>query len=160
MGKVVADTSPLRYLVQIGQIELLPVMFDTIVIPAIVARELLHPSAPPAVRSWMGSRPHWLEVANVAPTGDPSLAALDNGESSAIALGLLIRAGLILMDDRRGAAVARWKGLEVTGTLGVLDLGARRGLCDLAEALARLRATNFRSRPSFFDALLKQHESR
>jgi hypothetical protein len=41
---------------------------------------------------------------------------------------------------------ARDKGLEVTGTLGILDLAARRGMIDFANALARLRTTNFRGR--------------
>jgi len=56
--------------------------------------------------------------------------------------------------------LARNKGLEVTGTLGVLDLAARRGMIDLAGALGRLRNTNFRRREEIFEALLKQHERR
>ncbi len=56
---------------------------------------------------------------------DPSLAALDEGEKAAIALGLSLSADLVLIDERRGAAAARGKGFEVTGTLGVLDLAAR-----------------------------------
>jgi predicted nucleic acid-binding protein len=89
---------------------------------------------------------------------DPSLGALDDGEKSAISLGLSVSADLILIDDRRGAAAARDKGLEVTGTLGILDLAARRGMIDFASALARLRATNFRRREELLDALLKQHK--
>ena len=65
---------------------------------------------------------------------------------------------LILIGDRRGAAAARGKGLEVTGTLGILDLAARRGMLDLAQALGRLRTTNFRRREKLFDTLLKQYE--
>lgn len=45
----------------------------------------------------------------------------------------------------------------MTGTLGVLDLAARRGLVDLADSLTRLKATNFRYRPEILDALLAQH---
>ena len=48
-------------------------------------------------------------------------------------------------------------GLTVTGTLGVLDLAARRGLLDLAATFAKLRATNFRYPPEIMDALLAQH---
>jgi len=61
------------------------------------------------------------------------------------------------MDDRAGVAAAHRHGLSVTGTLGVLDLAARRGLIDLATALTRLKATNFRYRPEILDALLAQH---
>ena len=62
--------------------------------------------------------------------------------------------------NRRGAAVARDKGFEVTVTLGILDLGARRGMVDLSDALARLRTTNFRRREELFYALLRQHRQR
>ena len=158
MRRVVADTSPLRYLAQIGQAELLPQLFEKIFIPSVVYDELLHPSAPEAVRRWMKSRPDWLEVSALSLGDDPSLSVLDEGEKSAIVFGLSLSADLILIDDRRGAAIARGKGFEVTGTLGVLDLAARRGMIDLADALARLRATNFRARAALFDSLLKRQK--
>jgi predicted nucleic acid-binding protein len=61
------------------------------------------------------------------------------------------------MDDQAGVAVARQRGLAVTGTLGVLDLAARRGMINLAEAFARLKATSFYYRQGLLDALLAQH---
>jgi predicted nucleic acid-binding protein len=48
---VVADTSPIRYLVEIGHIGLLPQLFERIFIPSLVYDELRHPSAPAAVRA-------------------------------------------------------------------------------------------------------------
>jgi predicted nucleic acid-binding protein len=48
----------------------------------------------------------------------------------------------------------------VIGTLGVLDLAALRGLIDIEDAFARLRATNFRYRPEIMDALVAQHRGR
>jgi len=86
MRLVVADTSPLRYLVQIDQIDLLPQLFEKIFIPAVVCDELRHASAPKAVRGWMRSMPGWPEVSAVGASDDPSLATLDEGEKSAIAL--------------------------------------------------------------------------
>ena len=79
---------------------------------------------------------------------------------AAIALAKSIRADLILMDDRAGVAAAYRHGLTVTGTLGVLDLAARRGLVDLATIFAKLRATNFRYPPEIMDALLAQHREK
>jgi len=67
MRLVVADTSPIRYLVRIGQIELLPRLFERIFIPSVVAEELRHPSAPFAVRDWMNCPPEWLEI-SAAPS--------------------------------------------------------------------------------------------
>ena len=48
---VIADTSPLNYLVLIEQAEVLPNLFGAVVIPQSVLEELRHPSAPQAVRS-------------------------------------------------------------------------------------------------------------
>jgi predicted nucleic acid-binding protein len=76
------------------------------------------------------------------------------GERAAITLALSLHADLILIDERKGTAVALGKGLDVTGTLGVLGLAARRGLVDLADAFARLKRTNFRYRQETMDTLL------
>src|ERR1700722_17568301 len=44
--------------------------------------------------------------------------------------------------------------LAVVGTIGILDLTSRRKLIDIGDAVALLKATNFRYRPSLLDALL------
>jgi predicted nucleic acid-binding protein len=49
---VVADTGPIRYLVEIGYIDLLPQLFDKIFIPSVVCDELRHAGAPGPVRTW------------------------------------------------------------------------------------------------------------
>jgi predicted nucleic acid-binding protein len=73
---------------------------------------------------------------------------------------ILAMVHLLLMDDRAGVAVARAQGIEVTGTLGVLDRAAPRGLVELPAALAALRATNFHMRQELIDALLAQDRQR
>jgi predicted nucleic acid-binding protein len=155
---VVADTSPIRYLVQIGHIDLLPRLFEKVLIPGVVADELRHPSAPKAVQSWMREPPGWLEILPAPELDDAAFQVLDPGERAAIALGLSHKADLILIDERKGAAVALRQGFETTGTLGILDLAARRGLVDIGAAIDRLKQTNFRYRQSIIDALLRQRE--
>lgn len=118
----------------------------------------MHADAPASVRTWIAQVPAWLEIRpnpdwNV---NDATATALDDGERAAIALAVAIHAELVLMDDRAGVAVAHKQGLVVTGTLGVLDLAARRGLIDLATAIGQLKATNFRCRPEIMDLLLAQ----
>ena len=90
---------------------------------------------------------------------DPQLEKLDPGERAAIALGLSKGAHLILIDDRAGVAAASNKGIETTGTLGILDLAAGRRLIRLSDALEMLKRTNFRYRQTILDQLLKQYES-
>jgi predicted nucleic acid-binding protein len=161
--QVVADTGPLNYLVLIDAITLLPKLFDKIIIPPPVRDELLRKGTPEAVRAWIAQAPAWLEVRPLFRhiNEDARAAGLDEGERAAIALASAIGADLVLMDDRDGVALARAAGLAVTGTLGVLDLAARRGLINLAEAFSRLKATTFHYRQGLLDALLaRQREGK
>jgi predicted nucleic acid-binding protein len=48
---VVADTGRIAYLVEIGHVEILPQLFERILIPLPVCDELRHPSAPAPVRA-------------------------------------------------------------------------------------------------------------
>lgn len=157
---VIADTSPIRYLVQIGHVEFLHLLFESVSIPVEVADELRDSSAPASVQSWMSQSPAWLNVLEASETDDPVLQALDAGERSAIALGIALKADLILIDERKGSAVAASKGFETTGTLGILDLAAKRGLVDLREAVDRLKRTNFRYRQEIIDGMLEQPKDR
>jgi predicted nucleic acid-binding protein len=158
MRLVVADTSPLFYLLSIGHIDLLPRLFGKVFIPDAVHTELCHPAAPALVREWTARLPVWVEVASVETLDDAALLPLGAGERAAITLALSIHADLILIDERKGTRVALGKGFEVAGTLGVLALAARRGLVDLADTFARLKRTNFRYRQEIMDALLDQQE--
>jgi predicted nucleic acid-binding protein len=145
---VVADTGPLQYLVLTGAIDVLPKLYGAVTAPAAVHGELLHPVAPAAVRNWAAAPPAWLTIVPAPVSADPQLRKLDAGEAAAIALALMLRADLVLMDERAGVTTARARALNVIGTIDVLDQAARAGLIDIAAAVARLRATNFRHRPA------------
>jgi len=157
MRVVVADTTPARYLAEIGHLDLLPRLFETIFIPSVVYEELQHPASPQSVRAGFNPPPEWLKIVPTEVAGnDPVLVALDDGEKAALTLGLSLRADLILIDERKGAAAARIKGLEFTGTLGILILAAQRQWIDLAEAFARLRQTNFYCSEDLMRSLLSR----
>jgi predicted nucleic acid-binding protein len=59
---VIADTGPINYVILIGRIELLPRIFERIVLPAAVQAELSNPVAPPTVQRWIAAPPGWLEI--------------------------------------------------------------------------------------------------
>jgi predicted nucleic acid-binding protein len=159
MRLVVADTGPLNYLVWIGAVEILPKLFETVLVPQAVQDELLRAGAPEAVRHWAAHPPAWLDL-RPNPKSVGLTPNLDDGERAAIALALNVGADLVLMDDREGVAAALALGVETIGTLGVLDRAARHGLIDLETAFAQLKATNFRVRPDIMGALLVQHKKR
>lgn len=158
MRLVIADTSPINYLLLIGHIDILPALFERVILPAAVRDELSHPKAPSLVRNWIAAPPPWVDVRPVPDGHDPALEALDAGEEAAILLAIDLRADLVLMDDEEGVVAARMKGLEVTGTLGVLSRAAQRHLLDLREAFERVKRTNFRYRQQFMDDFLAKIE--
>ena len=61
------------------------------------------------------------------------------------------------MDDRKGTLAAEKQGLNVTGTLGVLDGAAERGLIDFGQAMSALKLTAYRMPLSILGELLDKH---
>src|SRR5215510_7996343 len=133
---VVADTSPIHYLVLLQQETLLPILYERVVIPPAVSEELQRPSTPDMVRQWMSHPPAWLIVQQPQqPLSVQRFPRLDDGELEAIPLAQELGVSLLLMDDFEGREEAERRALTVTGTLGVLETAAIRGLIDLPSVL-------------------------
>jgi predicted nucleic acid-binding protein len=123
---VVADTTPLNYLILIGQVDVLPELFTAVLVSEAVVAELRHSHAPGPVRNWIVALPDWLDIAR--PNAfDSSLEFLGAGERETISLARETGADLVLIDERAGRREAARQGLRVTGTLAVLDEAAHRG---------------------------------
>jgi len=151
---VVSDTTPLHYLVLIGEIHLLPALYGRVLIPPAVARELNARGTPDPVSRWSRSQPDWLELR--APERLPSDLPefLGPGEREAIALSQELHCDALLMDDWEGREEARRRQLNVAGTLRVLASAAEKGLTDLPAAISRLRATDFRASEKLLQSFL------
>lgn len=159
MTLVVADSSPLHYLILLGRPDLLRHLFESVVIPPAVAEELAQPNTPMRVRNWIQSPPTWLSVDD-RPLG-PRSPALDPGEADAISLALALRADAILIDENRGRNEARRVGLRPLGVIGVLEQAASRDLVDLAAMLRQLvTTTNFRITHRVLDQVLERDRIR
>ena len=153
--KAVCDTSPLCFLVLIGEIEIVPALFEEIFAPEAVATELRHPKAPETVRSWISAPPDWLTIRSVEPRDDPRLGSLHDGEREAILLVQDLAADWLVVDELAGRRIARALNLRVTGLLGLLKKAAERDLLDLPEAIQRLRETHFRVEERLLKDLLE-----
>ena len=161
MSVVIADTSPLNYLVLIGAVEVLTQLYGQIHVPAEVVTELVAPGAPAEVYDWIRSRPQWLTIETVAfSDADPSLARLDAGERAAIHLALQSREALLVIDELLGRQEAAARRIQTIGTLGVIRLAAIRGFLDLPTVLGHLRRTNFRVSDSLVEGLLSEDRRR
>ena len=154
----VADTSPLNYLIQIDAIDLLPFLFGQVVVPTAVVSELQHSNAPSKVRDWISHPPDWLLKRSASTTPGTVLQRLEAGERDAIQLALELNISTVLIDEMEGRQVAASLGLEVRGTLGILERGAKLGRVDLGVALQRLGQTNFRMSPELRAAILRRNQ--
>jgi predicted nucleic acid-binding protein len=132
---VVSDTSAITALIQVGRIELLSQLYETVLIPKAVADELwrAHPQLPEFIK---------IQPVTNLSTVKRLLVELDEGEAEAIALMLEGRGDILLMDERKGRRIAGREGVRVIGLLGVLAEARRTGLVtSLAELLRHLEAT-------------------
>ena len=118
---VVSDTSCISNLLSLGQDSLLPRLFNEVLIPPAVERELLR---------FHTSLPSFLK--RVVPTDDERLARLrgelDPGEAEAISLACELEADRLLIDETVGRAVATREGVAIIGLVGVLVTAKRIGL--------------------------------
>jgi hypothetical protein len=160
---VVADTTPIRHLVAIHRIELIPLLYGELLIAEAVMQELLAESTPPAVKAWMQKGADWLLVAAPSKSQalEPDLLEPDPGEIDAIRLAEERNADLILIDDRMGREAAMRRGLRVAGTVGILEEADRLGLIpDFERALAGLEESRFYLSKSFRELVLPRFRER
>ena len=119
---VVADTSPLNYLILIEEIDVLRKLYGRILIPPAVRNELLQPGTPSSVIEWMRNPPSWLEVQSPVATTIEFSVPLDPGETAAIALAEELQAHQIILDEDLGRQEAIRRGLSVIGTIGICEM--------------------------------------
>lgn len=159
MTVVVADTSPIRYLAVIHFLQVLPALYERVVIPEMVLQELAHPNAPIEARAFTSPIPSWVEVRRADASN--LLSSLDPGEAEAIALAQMLKVDVVLIDEREARREATQRGLLAIGTIGILEQAAAKNLLDLPSTLARLAKTNFRIDPRYIeDALRRDAEQR
>jgi predicted nucleic acid-binding protein len=157
---VVADASPLRYLILIDHVHVLPALYGRVLVPPVVSTELQQEGTPLVVRQWFANTPDWLRVQSPTRGLVAAHPQLGHGELEAITLAEELSAEALLMDDRDGRREAEHRGLAVLGTLRVLADAAEHGLADLPVALDRLRQTNFRASEQLLQWLLDRDAAR
>jgi hypothetical protein len=146
---VVSNSSPLIALARIQRLDLLPAIFESVLIPPAVAREIA-PSIPVP--------PKWLRIQtpSVPPPASLVRRRLGDGEWEALALAIELKADWIILDDLPARRSAEATGLKVIGTLGTLLTAKRTGLLkSIRPELDALLRTSFFLGPQLYDELLK-----
>jgi predicted nucleic acid-binding protein len=157
---IVSDTTPLHYLILIGEIEILPALAPIIIIPSAVMQELQHERTPGPVKRWLATPPRWIEVRQANLSLFTPQKKIGPGETEAIALALELGAAL-LVDDSDAIKEAQRLQLPTIRLFTLLEIAAGKGLLDLAEAIEKMRRTNFHLPPAeVIEAMLERDKQR
>ena len=126
---VVSNTSPIINLAIVGQLNLLQALYGKVVIPQAVYDEIVIEGARQAGAEEV-DKLDWIEVKQVAnrPMVTSLEADLDIGEAEAIVLAVELNADLLLIDERKGRAIAHRLGINHIGLLGILVKAKHDGL--------------------------------
>jgi uncharacterized protein len=148
MPAVISDASPLIYLTHLGRFALLREIYESVLIPPAVWKEVGERGAQRLEGRTLAAAisEGWVKIE--APQFAPphtALAKLGAGEREAIQLAFEKHATL-LIDEANGRAIALQLGISLSGTLGVLAEAKRRKLIPLVrpELNRLLNETNFR----------------
>ncbi len=126
---VIIDSSPLIGLAIVEGLKWLPDIFGTVFLPDSVKREVLPGKAARGEKSIA----HAIDAGWLSVWPEPIEAQLeidlDAGETDCINLALSqADKALLIMDERAGRAVAKEKGLRITGTAAIIGLAKKQGL--------------------------------
>lgn len=155
---VLSDSSPLIALAAAGGFGLLRGLFGLVSITAQVRDEVLAGGdRVGATELRRALRARWIRVRRV-PKDAPAFPNLGAGEASA--LGAAVASGgdcYLVIDDESARREARARGLDFTGTLGVLIVAKRCGLIPAVKPLlARLVEHGFYLSPELGQSVLDE----
>jgi len=151
----VSDSSPLILFARIDRLDLLRLVFEDVIVPPAVWREVVE-AVPGRAGAAEVRDAWWIRREDLPPSA--MLAPLDAGEAEAIALALVRHPRLpILLDDGPARRVAKGAGLEVVSCVGILLLARTRGVVPAVRPhLLDLLAAGLYLRRNAADELLRE----
>jgi predicted nucleic acid-binding protein len=128
INRVVVNASPLICLSKSGLAGLFPALFEDVIVPEAVIKEVMAKGTVDFAAETLISN-NWIRrVGNVAI--DPRVASWDlgDGESAVLSFALKNREYFAVMDDREARRCAISLQCHYIGTLGIIVLAKRRGM--------------------------------
>lgn len=134
---VVSDTTPIISLIKINRLDLLEKLFQEVLVPDAVYRELTTNQSFSAEAEEV-KKAKFLKVSPVQNKQSiqilQAVSGLDDGESEAIVLAGEKQSDVLIIDERRGRKVAQQLGITITGTVGILVQANYEGMLSKADA--------------------------
>lgn len=120
MRRVIVNSTPLIVLSGIGKLDILRGLYQEISIPSAVFREVTAKNDSACVQ--IQSAGEWIHVKEIQDCSEKKMykAKLHAGEVEVMILAQEQKADLVILDDNAAKKTAKYLGLTVTGTLGVL----------------------------------------
>jgi predicted nucleic acid-binding protein len=146
---IIADSSPLISLAIIEQLELLPQLYQRVLLPPAVWEEItVQGLGLPGAEAV--SQAKWLEIEAPLPMLSKQLSILvDYGEAEAISLAQSTPNSIVLLDDARARRIAERLDIPRIGTLGILRRAKKAGLiAEMQGYIEQLRNNGIYIRPS------------
>ncbi len=153
---VVADAGPLIAFGHLNGFDLFPEVLGRVLVPEQVIQECLQkPDRPDAVCIQLAVEKEWLTVEQCDSHFLDSLPpSLGEGESAAITLAIKQHCP-VLMDDKLARQAAKFVGLSIVGTVGVLLKAKQIGRLEhVAPALELLRSKDYYLSPLLIEKVL------
>ncbi len=139
---VIADAGPLIAFASIDALSVLRGLFSGIYVTESVKEECQGKPGIDARRIEAAVDEGWLVISHQVTGAAPLSPGLGVGESDSIRLALETREeSLLIVDDRLARRYALKQGLNIVGTVRLLDLAEQRSLIDSAEQCIREMAT-------------------
>ena len=139
MRKVIVNSTPIIGLADIGQLDLLRQVYDQITIPQAVYDEIITA----LVKGQVDENRNWIIIEKIQDKSQKRMyrAKLHAGEVEVMILAQEQNADLVILDEKTEKKTAKYLGLNVTGTLGVLLRAKREGhieaIAPLMDALSK-----------------------
>lgn len=158
MRDVIVNSTPLIVLCNIGQLRILRDVYGEIIIPEAVYREITEKEDSACIQ--IMSAKEWIHVAKIEDSSEKKMykAKLHDGEVEVMILAQEKgRDSLVIIDDNAAKKTAKYLGLTVTGTMGVLLKAKRLGIIkEVKPILQEMKKSGFYISDSLIKLVLKQ----
>lgn len=157
MPKVIVNSTPLIALCGIGQLDILQKLYREIYIPTAVYQEVTTVEDSACIQVMTAGR--WIHVKQIQDVMEKKMykAKLHAGEVEVMILAQEQNADLVVIDDNAAKKTAKYLGLTVTGTLGVLLKAKRQGIVEeIHPLLSKMKRNGFYIDPQLENMVVEQ----